>query len=303
MKSESNKLIPIAADRCFKKVFGDPFAIQRLEGFLSVYYNIPYENIKGKVMIIESDKRESKEINKKQDSDLIIQMEINGAIKYINIEVNMEKGLVIVRNITYMSYILSEYLKNKESYNKLPIIHQINFNNFEIDKNSKAVERYYFRNEMGHILSETLSSDQINLAISEKKWYDGSVKEEKIEDQGPIKLGALIKITDKDELLKCLEDIDMPKEIKKDIYDTTVEYSAIKSNIGLYDKELDTWKINQGNIELAKEQGLEQGLEQGFEQGAKENSIAIAKNMLAENVPLERISKFTGLSKDELERL
>ena len=48
----------------------------------------------------------------------------------------------------------------------------------------------------------------------------------------------------------------MPKEIKEDIYDTTVEYSAIISNIGLYDKELDRWKINQGNIKLAKKKAL-----------------------------------------------
>ena len=61
----------------------------------------------------------------------------------------------------------------------------------------------------------------------------------------------------------------MPKEIKEDIYDTTIEYSAIISNIGLYDKELDRWKINQGNIKLAKEEGIEQGIKQG----AKENSI------------------------------
>ena len=83
----------------------------------------------------------------------------------------------------------------------------------------------------------------------------------------------------------------MPKEIKEDIYDTTVEYSAIVSNIGLYDKELDTWKINQGNIELAKEQG------------ENRKSIEIAKKMLADNISIEQISKFTGVSIDELEKL
>ena len=295
MERKPNELIPIASDRSFKKVFGDPFGIQRLEGFLSVYYHIPYDDIKGKVIIIESDKRESKNINKKQDSDLIIQMEIGNVVKFLNIEVNMEKGLVIVRNITYLSYLISEFLKNKDSYNSLPIIGQINFNNFEIDKNAKTVERYYLRNENGHIFSKMISSDQINLAISEKKWYDGSINKEKIEDQGPIILGALIKITDKDELLKCLEDINMPKEIKDNIYNTTVEYSSVDSNWGVYDKELDTWKINQGNIELAKEEGIEQG--------AKENSIKIAKNLIRKNVDLEIISESTGLSIEELKKL
>ena len=87
----------------------------------------------------------------------------------------------------------------------------------------------------------------------------------------------------------------MPKEIKEDIYDTTVEYSAIVSNIGLYDKELDTWKINQGNIELAKEEGIEQG--------AKENSIEIARNMLNKGISIDDIIELTGLTKEELDKI
>ena len=87
----------------------------------------------------------------------------------------------------------------------------------------------------------------------------------------------------------------MPKEIKEDIYDTTVEYNAIVSNIGLYDKELDTWKINQGNIELAKEEGIEQG--------AKENSIEIARNMLNKGISIDDIIELTGLTKEELDKI
>ena len=137
---DENKIIQISFDRLFKKVFGDIFGIQRLEGLLCEYFNLPYEKIKGKVYILESDKRESQKINKQQDSDLIIHMEEGDKIKYINIEVNMSEGIVIVRNMTYISYIIGEFLKNKEDYNKLPKFQQINFNNFAINDSKKAIK-------------------------------------------------------------------------------------------------------------------------------------------------------------------
>ena len=49
--------------------------------------------------------------------------------------------------------------------------------------------------------------------------------------------------------------------------------------------------------------GLEQGLEQGFTDGANHEKREIAKNLLKENVSLDLISKSTGLSHDEIEKL
>jgi predicted transposase/invertase (TIGR01784 family) len=47
----------------------------------------------------------------------------------------------------------------------------------------------------------------------------------------------------------------------------------------------------------------EQGLKQGMEQGAKQEKIAIAKNALSMNMPIEQIIKLTGLTKEEIESL
>lgn len=48
---------------------------------------------------------------------------------------------------------------------------------------------------------------------------------------------------------------------------------------------------------LAK--GLEQGLEQGLEEGRKQERIAIARSMQAQNMAVELIEQVTGLKKDE----
>ena len=87
----------------------------------------------------------------------------------------------------------------------------------------------------------------------------------------------------------------MPKEIKEDIYNTVVDYSSFEDNIGWYDKELDTWKINEGNKKLARREG--------YQEGMKESSIAIAKNLLKMKYSIEQVSKITDLSKEEIEKL
>ena len=51
------------------------------------------------------------------------------------------------------------------------------------------------------------------------------------------------------------------------------------------------------------EQGLEQGLEQGRAEGELEAARKLARAMKADGEPVERISKYTGLSSEEIERL
>ena len=55
-----------------------------------------------------------------------------------------------------------------------------------------------------------------------------------------ILLGALVSIDDREEFKKCLEKIDMEKEIKEDIIDTVEEYSDDDDILRMYyDREKD----------------------------------------------------------------
>ena len=60
--------------------------------------------------------------------------------------------------------------------------------------------------------------------------------------------------------------------------------------------------IEEG-IEKGIEQGIEKGIEQGIEQGSKEKAFESAKNAIAIGLDSETISKITGLSIEEIERL
>jgi len=51
------------------------------------------------------------------------------------------------------------------------------------------------------------------------------------------------------------------------------------------------------------EDGRKEGLEEGLEKGAEEERIKMAKTMKKEGEPIDKISKYTGLSKEEIEKL
>ena len=56
-------------------------------------------------------------------------------------------------------------------------------------------------------------------------------------------------------------------------------------------------------IKEGMEQGIEKGKEEGIKEGIKETQIFMAKNMKNDKVDLSTISKYTGLSIEEIEKL
>ena len=56
-------------------------------------------------------------------------------------------------------------------------------------------------------------------------------------------------------------------------------------------------------LEQVRKQCIEQGLEQGIEQGELSKATEMARAMKADNEPVEKIVRYTGLSEEEIRRL
>ncbi|HIS38597.1 MAG TPA: hypothetical protein IAB45_03705 [Candidatus Onthousia faecavium] len=75
-----------------------------------------------------------------------------------------------------------------------------------------------------------------------------------------------------------------------------LERLAINDELGaVYDNEIMQKKM----LNFAHDDGVEEGLKQG----RKEEKISIAKNFLKDGLPIEMISKNTGLNIEELKNL
>ncbi len=62
-------------------------------------------------------------------------------------------------------------------------------------------------------------------------------------------------------------------------------------------------RIRKEALKIGKLEGLREGKKLGMEKGEKKKALAMAKESLKEGLSIELISKLTGLSKEEIEKL
>lgn len=87
------------------------------------------------------------------------------------------------------------------------------------------------------------------------------------------------------------------------LYDTSLKRKWDKQALieGAIEEGLEKG-MKQG-LEKGMKQGLEQGLEKGLEEGAKMKQVQIAKALKLEGLSTDLISKATGLSLQDIEKL
>ena len=284
-------IIPLGFDRCFKKIFGDNDAIERVEAFLSTYLDIPYEDIKGKVTVLNEEKRVATKNSKRGAVDVLTDLNLDDNKKRVNIELNFfHKN--IRRNIVYVCNFVSSSIKNREAYEKMPKILQINFDKFDIDeRNARIVKRYLLRDEENNILDDGIEIDHVNIVKSYEVCYNQCIERIEAKDRKIIQLGALLYASSMEEFEKCLSVIEMEDRIKKEIVDAVEEYNEDEIERMFYDEEEDKRMIQNDELIIARREGI------------KEEKISIAKKLLSMNMTIENISEATGLSKEEVQRL
>ena len=108
----------------------------------------------------------------------------------------------------------------------------------------------------------------------------------------------MLKLTDKSELSTLSKGNETMEEVKRTLEDMSspelfTEYER---------KQLEEYSIQVGMMSARKE-GYEEGVEVGKAQGEKNKAIENAISMLKDNVPISNISKWTGLSVEELKKL
>ena len=272
---ESEIFVPLSCDLMFKKVFGDNENIERLEALLSLYLDIPIEVLHGNVTIVNNEKRLKQQDEKRQEVDLLANIELINGRERINIEVNKNynKKLVIDRNVSYAAGIFSSSLNSSQDYSELVPLIQINFDVFDLYTDNKIVDVYKLRNNHKHILTEKFQIHHVNIEKCKRIWYDKSIDKYSNYEQKIIKLGALMSMNSTEEFNGCLEEMDMSDNVKKSIKTTVEDFNSDEEMLIYYDKEQYELAMRNGEITLATERGIEQGIEQG----AKKNLSKLLK--------------------------
>ena len=267
-------------DRAFKEVFLNPNNSDLLKALLEFILKIKIDKLE-----IKKTELLSGNVNIK---DKRVDAIVHTGNKKIEIEINSQnKDYLHTRSTAYICNIYQSNASVGDTYNEDTDIIQVNLT-WGLGRNNDEMKIYKIMNEKSELYVKNFIIYEINMDYYDKIWYSKNEEEIK-KNQYMIMLDL-----DKKELKN------MPKDKIVDKYITNVTIVNDDPEFQKYmSEEEDKKKIQNSLLSEAKEEGIEQGISQGI----SEEKNNVAKNLLSMNMPIEDISKATGLSIEEISKI
>ena len=282
------KLIPLTFDKMFKSVF--TYDLDIFKEFLILETNLDLDIKSTSISLLNNEL--PKGIIKEYQKTIDIYVSLNDNTR-IDVELNNASynDLLSIRNSLYESKLFSMSLESGESIKELANkkIIQLNLNtkDFNITYGEDILMTYGIKTGNFYLKNRQIILKY--LAYYKKMYYNFDIKLSKSELWLVVILSE--SFTELYDLLgELLSDLKREKFIRK-----VIEMSKDTFILHEWEKE----KMD----ELTKLAYKEDGLEEGFADGLQKRSQEIAKNMLKENITLDVISKCTGLSLEEIEKI
>ena len=271
-------------DRAFKEVFLNPDNSDLLKALLEFILKIKIDKLE-----IKKTELLSGNVNVK---DKRVDAIVHTGNKKIEIEINSQnKDYLHTRSTAYICNIYQSNASVGDTYNEDTDIIQVNLT-WGLGRNNEEMKIYKIMNEKGELYVKNFIIYEINMDYYDKIWYSKNEDEIK-KNQYMIMLDL-----DKKELKS------MPKDKIVDKYITNVTIVNDDPEFQKYmSEEEDKKKIQNSLLSEAKEEGISQGISQGYTSGINDGIKQTAKNLLLMNMPIEDISKATGLSIEEINKL
>ena len=271
-------------DRAFKEVFLNPDNSDLLKALLEFILKIKIDKLE-----IKKTELLSGNVNIK---DKRVDAIVHTGNKKIEIEINSQnKDYLHTRSTAYICNIYQSNASVGDTYNEDTDIIQVNLT-WGLGRNNDEMKIYKIMNEKGELYVKNFIIYEINMDYYDKIWYSKNEEE--------IKKNQYMIMLDLDK--KELEN--MPKDKIVDKYITNVTIVNDDPEFQKYmSEEEDKKKIQNSLLSEAKEEGISQGISQGYTSGINDGIKKTAKNLLSMNMPIEDISKATGLSIEEINKL
>ena len=259
-------------DRAFKEVFLNPNNSDLLKALLEFILKIKIDKLE-----IKKTELLSGNINIK---DKRVDALVYTGNKKIDIEINSQyEKYLNPRNTAYICNTYQSHTLAHKEYNQQTDIVQVNLT-WGLGAEEDIMTKYMIMSENGKLFVKNFIIYEINMDYYNKLWYS------KNEDEIKKNLYMIMLDLDKKELEN------MPKDKIVDKYITNVTIVNDNPEFQKYmSEEEDKRKIQNSLISEAKNEGISQGVKQ------------TAKNLLSMNMPIEDISKATGLSTEEINKL
>ena len=283
-------------DRPFKEIFLNEQNKHLLKGLLETILKTEIDKIE-----LKPSELNSNNINiKRKYLDALIY--VKGKKIGIEVNSNAEENYLRPRNASFIFNIYSSHTIVGETYNEDTDIIQINLSYNLKDKEKMRV--YKLRDKEGKEYIKNLYIYEINMDYYRELWYNEKkeITNEKYLVMLDLGLEELKKFSKKEKVVG--EYMDKLEKLNKDPefyqYMSHEEDERKIYNSRMYEAEQ---KGLQKGLNKGLKEGIEKGMEKGMERGSKNKSIEIAANFKNLGIDIETISKATGLSKEEIEKL
>ncbi len=223
--------------------------------------------------------------------DLLVNIPLEG---YINIEANTSKGRsVLIKNTNYMfRFILSKQKTGKEL--KSVKLTQANLDLYSEKFMGGIINIYTSRNNLNNNI---LPEMPVVVHIGLDKVYDNPYNE----NISNWNMRFMKILTSRS--IKYTKELAGESQDLKEVARLMKEYSEDTSNLIYYDKEAMDESIRKTDLKFAKEEGFDDGYGSGVIDGESNKTLSIVKKMLNDGLKIELISKYSGLSKEEILKL
>ena len=276
---EKNDFIVMGFDPVFKKIFGDVNYTNKAAALVGIFLNVPFEEIRDRVDILHNEKKKVNKKDKLQEQDVLLHVRLGSGSQFINLEANLHgyNQELIDRNTGYAANTFSRQLDDKQGYDLLEPVLQINFNEpsneAKNEDTDSPIDIYLLRNSDNRVLTNMFKIINVDIDKCYYLWYNGDIKKFTSCEQNIIRIGALHLINNSEDFRKCLGEIDMDEDVKNKIQHDMDEYQQDKELAMVYDLE----KHNEF-VRKSKERALERQ-RQMIDSGKKElNAERIAFN-------------------------
>lgn len=295
-EDEKGKRIPIISDVMFKTMINNESRKKYLSLLVSEVLNLDYYKVLENIRLIKNTLDKDNVTEAGREVDCLC--ELNDTL--INIEVNdIPDKTRLNRNEDYIRSIFSQR-KVGDDYNYKEVV-QINIDNFSFVGVSDTVHRYENKETLlgrDIIMSKNFQTYHIYLPKIREKFYN----KDKLN-----KLELLMVVFNEKEDSDYLSNLIKGEKIMEEYIDEAkilsmdddLWFAYETARINKKYKEQKEWELKH----YALKEGEEKGIKEGMKEGKKVSQQEIAKNMLKDNVQIENIIKYTGLTEEEINKL
>lgn len=279
-----DRIFPATNDVIFKKIFGDIKNKEVIKGFLSCILDLPEDEydvleIGNPFLNINNDVT-----NKIGILDVKLRTKTE---KVIDIEVQVAKvSHMRERILYYLSQMTVDQIGEGENYDKIQkvVCIVIAAEHILVKENDKLHNRYRFYDaETGSTFTDKMEINTLDLMKNANpKTVDPEVHE-------------WVKFFN----AKTKDTLEMAQSSK---VDAVKKAANIVLKVNADDETRIKAEQNENALRIYNT-NIDATLEKGIKQGKEEGKIEVAKSLLSMNLSIEQISKATGLSVEEIERL